>query len=275
MKLYDALAYDASRMLTLRYSSSFGSSSKLFAARIRPHIYAVYGLVRIADEIVDDPSVQDAALLLDELERQTYHALAIGYSSNPIVHAFALTARQYAIDRSLVAPFFDSMRMDLEQRDYTEETYKTYIYGSAEVVGLMCLRVFCEGDSGAYGQLQAGAQALGAAYQKVNFLRDMAADYRELGRWYVPGCRYETFDDHAKQAMVADIRHGLLAAQESLRRLPPAARRAVAVSVAYYTALLDRLAVAPVAVIKQRRLRIGAARKLWLLCKTLAKELRT
>lgn len=275
MDRYDLVAADIARLTMLRYSSSFGISSRLFSADIRPHIYNIYGLVRFADEIVDTYRGADAPGLLNELEAQTYNGLKSGFSTNPIVHAFCLTARRFGIDRKLIKPFFTSMRMDLTPTVYDSTSYKAYIHGSAEVIGLMCLRVFVAGDQTSYSHLASGAARLGAAYQKVNFLRDLAADSQELERFYFPGYDLASFDEAAKQAVISDIKADFAAAMPALRQLPKSARRAVALSAVYYRELLDKLAAAPVAEIKQRRLRIGSSRKLALLASNLLRRRNT
>lgn len=272
MDLYADVSYENSRHLTLRYSTSFGISSRFFSKDIQPHIYAIYGLVRIADEIVDTYKGPDSAKLLDDLEQSTYDALKSGFSTNPIVHAFALTSRTYGIDRTLIEPFFYSMRMDLEPQNYSPANYKKYIHGSAEVVGLMCLRVFCNGNNTKYDQLEPGAAALGSAYQKVNFLRDLAADYKELGRLYFPGVTFETFDETAKQHIVSDIKKDFDAALPALRRLPPSCRKATQISYVYYLDLLKKLENTPAATIKTTRIRVPSRRKLELIIRTLVRE---
>jgi len=270
MDLYTKVAYATSKQLTLSYSSSFGISSRFFARSVQPHIYAIYGLVRVADEIVDTYKRPDAATLLDDLESLSYVTIKSGYSTNPIVHAFALTARMYGIDKKLIKPFFDSMRMDLDPKKYSPNLYKTYIYGSAEVVGLMCLRVFCEGDDTSYASLKDGAAALGSAYQKVNFLRDMAADYKELGRLYFPDVTYETFDDKAKQKIIVDIERDFDEAVPALRRLPVSSRKATMMSYVYYSELLRKLEKTPASVIKTTRIRVPTRKKMTLMVGTLA-----
>jgi phytoene synthase len=271
MDLYDTVAYQHAKDLTLAYSSSFGLSSRLFAAPIRKHIYAIYGLVRIADEIVDTYAAAGAREVLDTLEQETYAAIKRQYSANPIVHAFAKTAHTYGITKQLIKPFFESMRMDLLPKTYTDARYQVYIYGSAEVVGLMCLKVFCGGDEVFYDALAPGAQRLGAAYQKVNFLRDVRADYDLLGRTYFPGVAYDQFSDDEKAQIVSDIEADFDAAREVIHKLPPASRRAVATSYAYYHTLLDKLRETPIAAIKQERVRVSGAHKLWLMATTLLK----
>lgn len=272
MDLYDAVAYESSRHLTLRYSTSFGISSRFFTKAIQPHIYAIYGLVRIADEVVDTYKGPDAEDQLDALEAETYRAIKKGYSTNPIVHAFAKTAGIYGINSSLIAPFFASMRMDLSPHTYTDEDYRRYIHGSAEVVGLMCLWVFVEGDAEKYRTLSHGAAALGSAYQKVNFLRDMAADYKILGRLYFPDMSYDSFDESDKLAVIQDIKHDFHTARHALNQLPTSSRKATYISYVYYTELLNRLEKTPAGTIKQTRIRVPSRRKMTLLIRALAKK---
>lgn len=265
MDTYTAIAYAHVRSLTLHYSSSFGLSSRLFSKALRPHIYAIYGLVRIADEIVDTYRGEDAANLLNTLETETYQAINRSYSVNPIVHAYALTAQRFGIDKTIIAPFFASMRMDLQPQDYTPTAYKTYIHGSAEVIGLMCLKVFCDGNSRQYRQLMSGAESLGSAYQKVNFLRDLASDYTELGRLYFPEVSFDSFDEPTKRQLIADIEHDFARAIPAIQQLPSNSRAAVEMSRVYYSELLHKLQQTPVETIKLHRVRITTLRKLQLL----------
>lgn len=261
MDLYSSTSYDLSEKLTKRYSTSFSTSSRLFARSIRKHIYAIYGLVRIADEIVDTYSGNDAARHLERLKKDVYQAIKEGYSTNPIVHSFALTASSYGIGPELIDPFFESMAMDLEQKVFDQDLYERYIYGSAEVVGLMCLKVFVNGDTATYDFLVPGARALGAAYQKVNFLRDIAADYRDLGRVYFPNVDYKTFSERDKKRIVKDISADFTSAQTAIPHLPKNARKAVQASFDYYGELLEILKETPVAVIKSRRVRVPNRKK--------------
>ena len=214
----------------------------------------------------------DAATLLDDLETTTYSSIQSGYSTNPIVHAFARTAATYGIDKTLIAPFFASMRMDLQPQTYSPDNYQKYIHGSAEVVGLMCLKVFLDGDDKRYSELREGAAALGSSYQKVNFLRDMAADYEELGRLYFPGVKYDAFDEAAKQEIIDDITHDFQKALPALRELPVSSRRATMMSYVYYSELLKKLEATPASVIKTTRIRLPSRRKLALLLRTLLRE---
>ena len=216
MELYTNVSYRISKQITLDYSTSFGSSTRLFSRAIRPHIYAIYGLVRISDEVVDVYRGDDSLTLLRELEAEVYATMERGYSTNPVVHAFSQTATKFGIGEQLIRPFFDSMAMDMTPTDYTQELYEQYIYGSAEVIGLMCLKVFVDGHQARYAELESGARALGSAYQKVNFLRDMAADYSELGRVYFPGVSFEQFDEQAKQMIIQDIEAEFATAKRAL-----------------------------------------------------------
>lgn len=271
MDLYTNTSYEAARLLTLRYSTSFGQSSKLFAPAIRKHIYAIYGLVRIADEIVDTYQGKDVAKILKDFESETFAALRSGYSTNPIVHAFVTTAKRYGISRDLIKPFFKSMRMDLKPQTYNTHLYKQYIYGSAEVIGLMCLKVFCD-DETRYKRLERGARALGSAYQKVNFLRDIAADFRERGRVYFPGVTFETFTEKKKVALIRDIERDFAKAKPAINALPKTAQKAVAVSYAYYSELLRKLAKTSAETLKTRRVRVSGLKKARLFTKALLKK---
>lgn len=262
MELYTQVASAMSKLMTERYSSSFGSASRMFAPAIRPHIYNVYGLVRLGDEIVDTYTGDDKLALLDDLERETLAAIERGYSTNPVVHAYQVTARQFEIDSELIKPFFESMRTDLTVTTHDQASYDRYIYGSAEVVGLMCLAIFCGGKNATYEQLRPGASHLGAAYQKINFLRDMAEDFNELGRIYFPGLQFSTMSDQDKSAVVADIEADLDVARPAIDQLPANARLAVTISYNYYSALLEKLASTPIDEIRQRRVRLPKPQKI-------------
>lgn len=272
MELYTKTSYELSERLTMRYSTSFGQSSRLFSSDIRRDIFAIYGMVRIADEIVDTYDGGAKGELLTLLENDVYRAIEIGYSANPIVHAFANTARRYEMPLDIITPFFDSMRMDITPRTYDEPTYRQYIYGSAEVIGLMCLKVFCKGDDNRYVALMPGAKALGSAYQKVNFLRDIASDFQDRGRVYFPGVTFETFDDTAKRAIVQDIQQDLSVAVPALAQLPTSARRAVELSYVYYSELLRQIEATPASTLKTTRIRISNLKKFNLLVRHSIKQ---
>lgn len=267
MDLYTKTSYVVSRTLTLRYSTSFGQSSKLFNKSIQNDIFAIYGLVRVADEIVDTYKGADSKALLITLEKETYAALKSGFSPNPIVHAFAITAQNYEISKDLIHPFFTSMTMDLTTEPFTQDRYETYIYGSAEVIGLMCLKVFCQNDIERYDTLTPGAKALGAAYQKVNFLRDIASDYHERGRTYFPNIDFKTFNETQKQLIIEDIKKDFKDAQSAIRKLPSNAKRAVSLSFAYYSELLTTLEATSVQAIKANRIRVRNTKKVALYIK--------
>ncbi len=266
MDIYTHTAYQLARQLTEQFSTSFSSSSSLFDASIRPAIYAIYGFVRIADEIVDTYAGTGADELLNALERDGYRAIETGYSTNPIVHAFADTARAHNINETLIGPFFASMRTDLAPvRELSEREYAAYIHGSAEVVGLMCLKVFTGGDDTQFEQLKPGATALGAAYQKVNFLRDAKSDFEERGRVYFPGlAKLEDITDETKARIIANIRTDFKTAKPAIVELPRSAKRAVHLSYLYYYELLTALERAPASQIRTERIRVPAHKKAWL-----------
>lgn len=263
--LYDATAEAASGVVIDRYSTSFGLASRLLAKDTREHIRNVYALVRVADEVVDGPATEaglDPALartVLDELEADTERAIALGFSVNPVVHAFARTARTTGFGPELTRPFFASMRMDLEQTEHDEASFTTYVYGSAEVVGLMCLRAFVYragrptfDDS----VLVDGARALGAAFQKVNFLRDLHADFEVLGRSYFPGVEVRTFDEATKDRLVADVQADLDRAALTIRLLPADAQKAVGLAHGLFQELNDRIAATPANLLITTRVRV-------------------
>ncbi|MDL2341780.1 MAG: squalene/phytoene synthase family protein [Patescibacteria group bacterium] len=267
MDQYDAVATQTARLVTNSYSSSFGLATRLFPLSIRADIYNIYGLVRLADEIVDTYLGTDTRQQLDALEAEVYLALKQHYSTNLIVHAFQLTANKYRIGKDLIAPFFYSMRLDTSLQQYTPALYKRYIDGSAEVVGLMCLKVFVDNET-EYKHLEPGARALGSAFQKVNFLRDLAADQTELQRFYFPHTSFKTFDDNAKAVIIADIEADFMAAKQAIPQLPVSARAAVSAAYTYYFRLLWKLKVASAKDLLQKRVRINNATKLGLLGKT-------
>jgi phytoene/squalene synthetase len=228
-------------------------------------IYAVYGFVRWADEIVDTFHSHDKAALLATFEHDTYAAIAAGFSLNPVLHAFQWAVNEYNIEHEFIDAFLRSMEMDLEDRNYRQELYEKYIYGSAEVVGLMCLRVFCHREPARFEQLREPARRLGAAFQKVNFLRDIRSDYEDRGRVYFPGLRYEQFDNEAKQAIEADIRADFEAAYVGIQQLPRSARLGVHLAYVYYLKLFYKLRQAPAAQVLAERVRLPDNTKLLLL----------
>jgi phytoene/squalene synthetase len=271
--LYDAVSEGTAELVIQQYSSSFGIASRLLAEPVRTQVRNVYALVRVADEIVDNPDPalgqEPRARMLTWLHDDVRHALRTGYSGNLVVHAFAGTARRCGIDEALIDPFFDSMRTDLQTTVHTDESFDRYVYGSAEVVGLMCLRAFLAADvpgapdrSGDYDRLAPGARRLGAAFQKLNFLRDLAEDHDLLGRRYFPGLDVERFRDADRDRILDDITADLDAAAAVVPELPLSSRRAVRVAHATFAELAARLRVTPAAEIRRTRVRVPDAVKL-------------
>ncbi len=239
----------------------------MFDKTVRRHIYAIYGMVRLADEIVDSYRGDTAELRLTELKLQVEQAVADNYSSNPLLHAFGDTCHKFAIDEKIIDPFFESMAMDLKQTTYDKALYEKYIYGSAEVVGLMCLRVFVSNDDSLYEKLRPGAQSLGAAYQKVNFLRDIRADWEDLGRWYFPDTVYDTFDEPNKKQIIEEIETDFALAVKSIGQLPSGVRPAVRASYYYYYQLLQIIKASSVDDLLSMRKRVPNLIKVMLLAK--------
>lgn len=275
---YDAVAEESAALVIRRYSTSFGVASRLLGGAVRPHVRNVYALVRVADEIVDAPrpgqDVDERRLLLDDLEQETLHAVTRGHSANLVVHAFARTAATVGIAPDLVAPFFASMRTDLDRTEHDEQSFAAYVYGSAEVVGLMCLRAFLHqrpDREDAYLRLAPGARRLGAAFQKVNFLRDLAADQRDLGRCYFPGIDPARLTVEERDRLLDDIDDDLRAAAEAVRMLPPDSRRAVAAAHALFDELSRRLRATPVEEIRTRRVRVSGPAKVGVLTRSLVR----
>lgn len=262
MEEFSRSAQAASRTVTQTFSTSFSSAITLFPKAIQQDIYNIYGLVRVADEVVDSYQGPDAAAILDELEREVYQSLKRGFSANLIVHAFVLTARQYSIGKDLIKPFFASMRMDLTQKTFSTKQYRNYIYGSAEVVGLMCLKVFVDGDNQQYIKLRPGATALGAAFQKVNFLRDIKDDYQQRGRYYFPIGSFASFNDSTKQKIITDIEKDFTVASKAISQLPETARFATQLAYDYYSQLLKLLKQTPAQTITTQRLSVHKLSKL-------------
>jgi phytoene/squalene synthetase len=256
MQLFHDVSELCSRMTTERYSTSFSSSIRLLHQDLRQPIHNIYGFVRFADEIVDTFHGHDKEELLRRFKQETYDAIERGISLNPILHSFQLTVNAYKIDPALIEAFFKSMEMDLDQKQYNQQSYNEYIYGSAEVVGLMCLYVFLEGDTKAYEQLKPHAQSLGAAFQKVNFLRDVKADYNSLNRTYFPGLDFSNFTTRQKAEIEADIQKDFDHAYEGILQLPMKARFGVYVAFKYYLSLFKKIKKMQPAKIMNERVRI-------------------
>ncbi|MBC7830101.1 MAG: phytoene/squalene synthase family protein [Chitinophagaceae bacterium] len=250
------LSEKCSRATTEEYSTSFSSAIRLLHRDIRKPIYNIYGFVRFADEIVDTFHDFDKPELLTQFRVETYAAIERGLSLNPILHSFQSTVKQYGIDKELIEAFFRSMKMDLEKNIYDRAEYTEYIYGSAEVVGLMCLYVFCEGDKKLYEKLRPGAQSLGAAFQKVNFLRDVKTDYTDLNRIYFPGIDFVNFTPVMKSEIEAEIALDFKRAYSGIVQLPWKARFGVYVAYKYYLSLFFRIKRIQASKIMRQRIRI-------------------
>lgn len=268
LTLYDNISSSTARKITHAYSTSFSIGVMLLDKQIRNAIYGIYGFVRIADEIVDTFHGFDKAVLLEEFTRDTYTAIERGISTNPILHKFQEVVNQYNIDKELIDSFLLSMKMDLTEVEYDEEGYKRYIYGSAEVVGLMCLKVFCLGNQEQYEQLKEPALRLGAAFQKVNFLRDMQADFYALGRTYFPNVDFNRFDEDIKRQIETEIHHDFQIALDGIKQLPMNSRLGVYVAYVYYKKLLEKIHKTPSSEILNVRIRISNYLKAWLLVKS-------
>ncbi|WP_234031332.1 phytoene/squalene synthase family protein [Mycetocola zhujimingii] len=269
--LYDDVAVETSARVIERYSTSFGMASRLLGPDVRVHVRNIYALVRVADEIVDGVardaglSPDEVAARLDAFETETDLAVSTGYSTNLVVHAFAITARTVGISRDLTGPFFASMRADCTRTAHTPESFQTYVYGSAEVIGLMCLRAFLHGHTVPDDQearLINGARHLGAAFQKVNFLRDLSADFDGLGRSYFPGVELTSFGEDDKRRLLADIDEDLAISSATLRELPSSSRRAVALAQLLFGELTERIRQTPASALSHTRVRVPTPVKL-------------
>lgn len=271
MALFDQTALECSKLITEKYSTSFTLGIKTLDRKFHLPIYAIYGFVRFADEIVDTFHGFDKKVLLNRFRHDTYQAIEEGVSLNPVLHSFQMVVRQYNLERELIDAFLKSMEMDLYLQNYDNEGYNEYIYGSAEVVGLMCLRVFCEGNCPDYDRLREPARKLGSAFQKVNFLRDVKSDYQERGRTYFPGVDFNDFSRDAKKLIEDDIQRDFDEAYIGIMNLPRGARMGVYLAYTYYQTLFDKIKALPVAQIQTERVRVPDAKKIALLAQTYLK----
>lgn len=261
-ELYNKTAFEYCGLITHNYSTSFYSAVGLLDNHIQKAIYGIYGFVRLADEIVDTFFGFDQQQLLDQFETDYYEAYRKKISLNPVIHAFQQVTRQYGIGDDLVASFIESMRTDLSKKTYTrpEETQK-YIYGSADVVGLMCLKVFTEGNADLYVELKCPAMKLGSAFQKVNFLRDMKQDMLELERSYFPEVTVDNFSEQTKLSIIREVEEELREAYSGIIRLPASSKLAVYVAYTYYSKLLKKIRKTPASELMSRRVRVSDFRK--------------
>jgi phytoene synthase len=267
MKIFHEVSEQCSRITTERYSTSFSLAIKLLNKGMQHHVYNVYGFVRFADEIVDTFHHYDKATLLQEFKNETYSAIERKISLNPILHSFQMTVNKYGIDLALVDAFFYSMELDLDKYEYNTVDYKEYIYGSAEAVGLMCLYIFCEGNIKQYQHLKHYARSLGAAFQKVNFLRDIKNDVENLDRMYFPGCDFKNFTNVEKEAIEQDIQKDFDHAYEGIIQLPVTARFGVYVAYKYYFKLFKKIKKLPSQNILRKRIRLPNYDKAFILAK--------
>jgi len=268
MDLYTKTTLECSKVITEHYSTSFTLGIKTLDKRFHLPIYAIYGFVRYADEIVDTFEGYDKKTLLSRFKLDTYVAIEEGISLNPVLHSFQLIVNKYKIDHELIESFLHSMEMDLYYADYNQEGYEAYIYGSAEVVGLMCLRVFCEGNLAEYDRLKADAKRLGSAFQKVNFLRDIKSDFQERGRTYFPDVDFTNFTLEDKKIIENDIQADFDAALRGILELPKGAKGGVYLAYKYYLRLFDKIKNCPASRIQNERIRVPDYQKMTLLAST-------
>lgn len=277
LEKYNKAAIASSREVIRSYSTSFGLATNLLAKPIRSHVQNIYALVRVADEIVDGAAAGAlgankfaAEGELNKLEQETYKAMNLGFSTNLVVHAFARTAIETGISRKIVEPFYYSMRLDLQQTKHDKKSFDKYVYGSAEVIGLMCLQAFMQGKSYSQAELDTlrkGAQALGAAFQKVNFLRDLAQDFEQLGRSYFPNLNVKNFDEAKKNELVQDIKKDLRLSAKTIPLLPKTSSRAVVAAQLLFTALNNKIERTPASQIIKARIRVNDFAKALILFK--------
>lgn len=270
--LFNVTSFKCSRIVTQHYSTSFTLGIKTLDKKFHFPIYAIYGFVRYADEIVDTFHDYDKEALLKRFKEDTYHALRTQISLNPILQSFQMVVNQYKIDHNLIEAFLKSMEMDLHNETHCPDTYQEYIYGSAEVVGLMCLQVFCEGNMVKYKELEPAARKLGAAFQKVNFLRDMKSDYLDRGRVYFPGIAFDKFTPETKVDIESDIKQDFDDAFEGIKRLPKGAKLGVYLSYIYYLNLFKKIKTSSANTVLNERIRISDYQKFLILLQTYFKH---
>jgi Phytoene/squalene synthetase len=266
--IFDIISFECSRNVTKSYSTSFATAVKMLSPTIRQDIYNIYGFVRFADEIVDSFHEYDKNTLFDLFEQDLFRALADGISLNPVLNSFQHTVKKYDIPLDLIKAFLESMKLDLVKTEYkTVQEYEEYIYGSADVVGLMCLKVFVKGDTAKYEELKQSAMKLGSAFQKVNFLRDLKADFENLSRTYFPNTNLNRLDEASKNQIIADIENDFKSGYEGITKLPLEAKLGVYTAYVYYKKLLQKLKKTPSAEIKNARIRVPDYEKIGLFAK--------
>jgi 15-cis-phytoene synthase len=272
MDLYNEISFKTSKLITRKYSTSFSIAVGFLPIEMRQAIYSIYGFVRFADEIVDTFHTVNQKLILDNFERDYYDAIDNGISMNPVLHSFALTVKKYRIPSHLVDSFLKSMKTDLDKQVYNNnEELNEYIYGSADVVGLMCLMVFVNGNEKLYNDLEKPAMKLGSAFQKVNFLRDLKTDIEHLDRRYFPQFDANSFNENVKYELIKNIENDFYEAKEGIKNLPGKSKLAVFIAYVYYKQLLQNLKCTPANKIMNTRIRIANPVKLMLLGKAYMK----
>ena len=270
--LYDNVSIRCSRLTTKAYSTSFSLGILCLQRQLRDPIYAIYGFVRFADEIVDTFHGFDKQSLLDRFREDTYRSIDEKISLNPILNSFQHTVNTFGIERELIDQFLKSMEMDLHGKNYDDARFKEYVLGSAEVVGLMCLRVFTDGDRQLFEELKPYAMSLGSAFQKINFLRDLKVDYASLGRSYFPDLEVEHFDERSKKEIEFSIEHDFRMGLEGIKKLPRPARFGVYVAYVYYLALFKKIRNTPSEMVLCQRIRIRNRHKARLLAYSYVKH---
>jgi phytoene synthase len=260
-QLFDDVSFKCSKLITNCYSTSFSLGTYFLGKEFRMPVYSIYGFVRFADEIVDTFHDYNKLELLDRFTKETYQALDEKISLNPVLNSFQITINKYNVDRVLIDTFLKSMRMDLDNKNYNQEGYEEYILGSAEVVGLMCLKIFVRGDEKTYQALKHDAMKLGSAFQKINFLRDLKADYQLMGRTYFPGLEMSQFDEKSKKEIEKDIQKDFDAGLRGLRQLSKESRFGVYIAYTYYLSLFRKIKRTPASVILNQRIRITDTKK--------------
>ncbi len=272
IELYNSVSFRTSDLITKSYSTSFSLAIRIFNPELRESISSIYGYVRLADEIVDSFHGYDKRSLLDELLNDTYSALRNKISLNPILHSFQSTVNKYDIPVEYINNFIESMAMDLDNNYYERDSYDKYIYGSAEVVGLMCLKVFCQNENELFNSLIEPAKALGSAFQKVNFLRDIKSDLNERGRIYIPGGNnVEMINNHNKELLENEIEEEFRKALSGIKRLPKSSKPGVYSAYVYYYMLFKKIRRMKVKDLFEKRVRISNVTKLTLLIRSLIK----
>lgn len=271
-QLFDDVSIDCSKIVTKSYSTSFSMAVKMLSPTIRNPIYCIYGFVRFADEIVDTFHDYNKTELIEKFESDYYKAYSDGISLNPILNSFQAVVKKYNITDDLIQAFLKSMKLDLHKSEYTDSEYKEYIYGSADVVGLMCLKVFVNGDQEKYNELKDAAMRLGSAFQKVNFLRDLKDDYEQLNRSYFPNIDLNALDAKSKASIIADIESDFqYALKNGIMKLPVEAKFGVYTAFRYYRRLLKKLNKIPYSKIIETRVRISNPMKINLLARSYVK----